>query len=146
MPNDILGMEYVKTIVNKKLKITPICMQRTIGFHSQEINQNFASASKLRQMLNDKIDIKDYTPVDYGKYNFEKPIELEYEKFRQIVKTKSAQELQKYKMISEGIENLFKKNVESKTYQEFVERCTSKRYTSSRIKRTMLFILLKIKK
>ncbi len=48
-------------------------------------------------------------------------------------------------MISEGMENLFKKHIDAPTYEEFVNRTNSKRYTSSRIKRAMLYILLNIK-
>ncbi|ADE19747.1 nucleotidyltransferase [Mycoplasma crocodyli] len=146
MPNDILGIEYVKTIVNNNLNIEPICIKRTIDFHSQDLENNFASATKLREMIKNNIDVSNYTPVDYGKYKKQKDIRCYYKKFQKIIRNTSPEKLRKYKMISEGIENLFKKNIEEKTYDIFVEKCTSKRYTSSRIKRTILFVLLKHKK
>ncbi|MEE3928586.1 nucleotidyltransferase [Mycoplasmopsis ciconiae] len=145
LPNDILGIEYVKTIVDNDLKIKPISIKRTIDFHSETTHLNFASASKLRSMLKNNQDISEFSPMIINPKKI-KYIENLYPKFQKIVKNKSAKELTKYKMISEGIENLFKKHIDQPSYEAFVQECTSKRYTSSRIKRTILFVLLKIKK
>ena len=73
-------------------------------------------------------------------------IENEYIKFQEIVNKYSAEELSEIKLISEGMENLFKKHVHLETFAEFVDACNSRRYTSSRIKRVMLYVLLEIKK
>ena len=56
------------------------------------------------------------------------------------------EELKQIKLISEGMENLFKKHINEKTYEDFVNKTNSKRYTSSRIQRAMLYVLLQIKK
>ncbi|WGI36955.1 nucleotidyltransferase [Mesomycoplasma lagogenitalium] len=139
-PNDILGLEYVKAIVFNNYKITPFTLKRTVAYHSQETNNQFASASLIRKMIFANQDVSEYTPM---KFNFlPDRIENYYAKFQKIVRETPASELSKNPMISEGMENLFKKNIDAKSYEEFVEICTSRRYTSSRIKRVMLYVLL----
>ena len=55
-------------------------------------------------------------------------------------------ELKQIQLMAEGMEGLFKKHIHLKTYEAFVDACTSRRYTASRIKRVMLYVLLQIKK
>ncbi|MBD5422920.1 MAG: nucleotidyltransferase [Mycoplasma sp.] len=144
LPNDILGLEYVKTIIDNNLNIKAFCLKRTIGFHSSEINDNITSATNIRKLIfnNDPL-YKKFTPMTFDK--MPDRIENYYDKFQEIVKSSSVEELRKIKMMSEGMENLFKKNIDARTYDEFVNRTNSKRYTSSRIKRVMLYVLLMIK-
>nr|WP_318033037.1 nucleotidyltransferase [Mycoplasmopsis citelli] len=145
MPNDILGIEYVKTIVNENLPITPIAIKRTIDFHSEQTTNNFASASKIRQMVVKNEDISPFTPVKLKDIS-NRQIQQTYPKFQRIIKNTPAQTLAGYKMISEGMENLFKKQINSPDYDTFIENCVSRRYTASRIKRAYLFVLKRIKK
>ncbi len=73
-------------------------------------------------------------------------IEEYYKEFQKIVNESTAEEIAECSLISEGMENLFKKHIDAETYEEFVDRTNSRRYTSSRIKRVMLYVLLQIKK
>ncbi len=139
MPNDILGLEYVKAIVNNNYPIKAFCIKRTNDFHSMIPSNNIASATYIRKLIYDNnLEYKKFTPMIFRIENY-------YSKFQNIIKNKSSEELKKIKMISEGMENLFKKHIDAPTYEEFVNRTNSKRYTSSRIKRAMLYILLNIK-
>ncbi|MGZ9413824.1 nucleotidyltransferase [Mycoplasma sp. 480] len=140
LPNDILGLEYVKSIVFNNYPIQAFCMQRTVDFHSETTFNEFASASLIRKMIFEKQDISKYTPMKFDK--IPDRIENYYSKFQDIVRNTPAEILKLNPMISEGMENLFKKHIEEKTYDEFVNKCNSRRYTSSRIKRVMLYILL----
>lgn len=143
MPNDILGLEYVKAIVKNNFNITPHCHQRTNDFHSLKPKHNFASATYIRYLMNNNnyAEASKYTPVELPT-NFNK-IEQYFNKFIRILKRSSPKDLRQIPLISEGMENLFKKHQTAKTYNEFIDKCNSKRYTSSRIKRVMLAILLK---
>ncbi|MCR8613121.1 MAG: nucleotidyltransferase [Mycoplasma sp.] len=143
-PNDILGLEYVKAIVNNNYDITPFSLKRTIDYNSETTKNIFASASKIREMIFNNEDVSKYTPMKF--IEIPKRIQDYYSEFQDIVIDTSREDLKNIKMISEGMENLFKKHILEETYENFVEKCTSKRYTSSRIKRTMLYVLLKIKK
>lgn len=145
LPNDILGLEYVKAIVNNNFKIEAYCIKRIGDFNSNEIINNITSATNIRKM----VFLQDYSYKKYTPMIFETTpdkIENYYEKFKNIVINSSVEELKQIKLISEGMENLFKKNIDAKTYDEFVSRTNSKRYTSSRIQRAMLYVLLNVKK
>lgn len=138
-PNDILGLEYVKALVNNNYNIKAYSIKRTIDFHSIDINETFASATQLRKMIQNNEDISLYSPMKIKKI---KKIENHYPTFQKIVFNTSSEKLAKIKMMSEGMENLFKKNISAINYDEFISRVNSKRYTSSRIKRVMLYIIL----
>lgn len=144
LPNDILGLEYCKAIVNNNYPIEVFTLERTVGFHSEVPNQEFASASYIREQVKLGKDVSMYTPMEFGK-SFEK-IEDHYPEFQKIVRETPAEELAKISLISEGMENLFKKHIEAPSYEAFVEATNSRRYTSSRIKRVMLYVLLGIKR
>lgn len=144
MPNDILGLEYCKAIVFNNYKIVPYTLKRTVGFHSTETSSSFASATKLREMIFNGESIANFSPMKFDKQVDR--IENYYLKFQEIVRSSTPEQLREIHLISEGMENLFKKNIDCKTYAEFVDACNSKRYTSSRIKRVMLYVLLGIKK
>ncbi|MGX9340562.1 nucleotidyltransferase [Mycoplasma sp. 4044] len=145
LPNDILGLEYVKQIVENNYKIEAFCMKRTIGFHSLETKENFASASKIREMIFDKNEnYKKYTPVVF----YEEPDRLKnhFSSIRQKIIDTDPKILAEYKLVSEGIENLLKKHSNITDFDAFVDACTSRRYTKTRIQRILLYIFLDIKK
>lgn len=145
MPNDILGLEYCKAIVENDFDIEVFTIKRTIDFHSEVPAQNFASASWIRiQVFKGNPEYEKYTPM-----RFTLPIERiedQYPEFQRIVRETPAEELAKNKMISEGMENLFKKHIDAPDMYEFIDRTNSRRYTSSRIKRAILYVLMGIKK
>ena len=144
LPNDILGLEYVKAILNNNYPIKAFCIKRTNDFHSMIPSNNIASATYIRKLIFDNnLEYKQFTPMIFDKVPDR--IENYYFNFQDIVKNTPNEELKKIKLISEGMENLFKKHIDAPSYDEFVNRVNSKRYTSSRIKRTMLYVLLNIK-
>lgn len=144
LPNDILGLEYVKAIVNNNYPIKAFCIKRTNDFHSMIPSNNIASATYIRKLIFDNnLEYKQFTPMIFDKVPDR--IENYYSNFQDIVKNTPNEELKKIKLISEGMENLFKKHIDAPSYDEFVNRVNSKRYTSSRIKRAMLYVLLNIK-
>lgn len=144
LPNDILGLEYVKVIVNNNYPIKAFCIKRTNDFHSMIPSNNIASATYIRKLIFDNnLEYKQFTPMIFDKVPDR--IENYYSNFQHIVKNTPNEELKKIKLISEGMENLFKKHIDASSYDEFVNRVNSKRYTSSRIKRAMLYVLLNIK-
>lgn len=140
MPNDILGIEYVKAIVNNNYNIKAISIKRTIGFHSEMVKGNLTSATNLRKMIFQRQDISKYSPMIFK--DIPKRIEDEYGLFQNIMKEKSLSEISKINLVSEGMENLFFKHIDEPDYDSFVSKVNSKRYTSSRIKRVILQILL----
>lgn len=143
MPNDILGFEYVKQIIFNNYKITAFCHKRTNDYKSNKPIGKYVSSSLIRKMIFEGKDVSKYTPMIFD----QKPIRIEdlYFDFQTIIFNKTSQELRQFKLVSEGIENLFKKHINEKTYDDFIGKVNNKRYTSSRIKRIILYILLGIK-
>ncbi|WP_029609015.1 nucleotidyltransferase [Mycoplasma simbae] len=140
MPNDILGFEYIKTIVNNNLNIKAYSIQRNIDFHANKPNETYASASWLREQLRLNKDISKYSPMKIKKPRF---IDQKYSKFIKILTKTPKHKLQQIPLVSEGIENLLLKNANQNDYNSFVDACVSKRYTASRIKRIIAWILNK---
>lgn len=144
MPNDILGLEYCKAIVDNKYDIEPHTLKRTIDFHSDVPNTKFASASYIRKLIFKGEDVSQYTPMKFDE--IPDRIENYYKEFQKIVRETPSEELAKIKLISEGMENLFKKHIDQPDTESFINATNSRRYTSSRIKRVMLHVILQIKK
>lgn len=140
MPNDILGFEYIKTIIFNNYNITPYSMERNIAFHSETTIENYASASLLRNKLRNNESISRFSPMKIKRPRF---IDKYYKKFIKILTNTNINKLKKVKLVSEGIENLLLKNSNQPDYNSFVNACVSKRYTASRIKRIIAWILCK---
>ncbi|WP_434336838.1 nucleotidyltransferase [Mesomycoplasma conjunctivae] len=142
LPNDILGFEYIKQIVFNNYNIQAFSIKRTVNFHSLEANNNFASATLLRQMIYKNIDISQFSPMKIET----KPLQIQdlYPQFQKVVINTPVDKLKQIHLVSEGMENLFKKHIDAPTFEEFINRTNSKRYTTSRIKRVMLYVLLEI--
>ena len=60
-PNHILGLAYAKAVAGKAIKLCPIQRQGA-GYHSLSANQEFASATALRQNLDQPDFLKKFTP------------------------------------------------------------------------------------
>ena len=107
LPNDILGLEYVKAVVNNNYPIKAFCIKRTNDFHSMIPSNNIASATYIRKLIFDNnLEYKQFTPMIFDKVPDR--IENYYSNFQDIVKNTPNEELKKIKLISEGMENLFK--------------------------------------
>ncbi|ADV34328.1 Protein of uncharacterised function (DUF795) (plasmid) [Mesomycoplasma conjunctivae] len=139
MPNDILGFEYIKVIVYNNLPIKIYTLRREVGYHSDKVVDEFASASYLRKLIYQGQDIRAYSPMTFKKVP--RTTASLYWKFQKIMNHTSLKKIKRIPLISEGIENLLKKNITYPTYESFVEACTSKRYTASRIQRIIAWIL-----
>lgn len=144
MPNDILGFEYVKTIINNNLPIKIYSIKRNTDYHSLEASEIYASATFLREKIYKGEDISKWSPMVF--YKIPKHTSELYIKFQKNMLNAEREKLQEIPVISEGIENLLIKHISIPTYDLFVEACTSKRYTASRIKRIMAWVIVKMKK
>ena len=62
LPNDILGVCYIKEILSLKSNMEPITIKRTNDYNSTQLNLNICSATAIRQALREKKDISKYVP------------------------------------------------------------------------------------
>ena len=161
-PNNILGIEYLKSLkkINSKIKAHTI---KRIGtdHHSNEITDNFASASLIRNIINSSSKkeainkSKDLMP-DQSWQILKKEIETgRFVKNRSnnniVLKTidqlrrLTSSDLKNYKGISNGIENRFSQSAIKSTNQaEFIKNLKCKNLTESRIKRKILQIYFEL--
>ena len=149
MPNNILGINYIKALNKLESKITPFAVKRkNTDYNDIAPKDNFISATGMRELLKEGGDISPYMPDNnYELIKNEPPVfEEEFDKaLAYILRLKKPEDLLKYADVSEGLENLIVKAVkEVFTVKEIAELVKSKRYAYTRIKRILYNILLDI--
>ncbi len=140
-PNDLLGLGYVKEVIENDYPITLHCIKRSNDYHDTSLTK-IASATALRKALKEKQDVHDYL-LDMSYYNllYNQNDFFDYLKYQIIIQ--SPIDLKKIHLVDEGIENLLKKVIfKVNNYDELVNLLTSKRYTKTRIQRMLLHILM----
>ena len=159
-PNNILGIEYLKALKKYKSSIKPVCIKRSgADYNSSDIsiNTSIASATAIREVIKNKNFNTIKTVMPEKSYSiladcinsgciipdlncFEK--EIIY-----VLRKMSIEEIANLPDVSEGLEFLIKKAVNScNTLTELLNTIKSKRYTITRFQRILLYALLDISK
>ncbi len=159
-PNNILGIEYLKALKKYKSSIKPVCIKRSVADYNSSdisINTSIASATAIRKLIKNKNFNTIKTVIPEKSYSiladcinsgciipdlncFEK--EIIY-----VLRKMSIKEIANLPDVSEGLEFLIKKAVNScNTLTELLNTIKSKRYTITRLQRILLYALLDISK
>jgi len=157
-PNNILGIEYLKALKKYKSDIKPVAIQRyEAGYNDLGYTQNIASATAIRNIVkNNGFDIlRNLLPaptystlienIQIGHVVpdlsvFEKEIIYNLRKM-------PIEEIAELPDVSEGLEFAIKNAANScNSITEFLNIIKSKRYTTTRIQRILLYSLLGITK
>lgn len=141
--NDILGINYIKELANST--ITPHTIQRTNNYHEETLNQNYSSATSIRNAVYTKQTYTEDTPM----HNLTDRHHMKhyYPLIRAMLLSADSDDLKKLFLMDEGIENNLIKNARiAKDYDEFLSLCISKRYTKAKIQRTLIQLLHQTKK
>lgn len=135
-PNDLLGVSYIKTILENNYNIKYETIKRTNDYHS-----GIDSATSIRKLLKNNDDVQKLIPS----------IELKYlnnlhyiDDYFDILKYKiiTEDDLSIYQTVDEGIDKLLKKEINSaNNIEEFITLIKSKRYTYNKITRMLNHIL-----
>ena len=139
-PNDVLGLEYVRSIINSKSKITPVSIKRTDDYHN-----DITSATSIRKNLKSKKTLKKVMPKASLKLisNISLNDYFDYIKYEII----SNDNLINILDVDEGILSKLKQEIFNvNTINELILKVKSKRYSYNRIKRMLLHILTDTKK
>ena len=155
-PNNILGIEYIKSILKLNSKIKPYTINRiNSGYNSLNVNDSICSASAIRNALkNNSLNTINYTmPKDtYDIINrvIESGFNLVYnEDFYQILSSiiiRDKDNLTDYFEVNEGIENkIYNSIFKCHNIETLQNEIKSKRYTMTKISRTLNNIMLGIK-
>ncbi|MBQ3596459.1 MAG: nucleotidyltransferase family protein [Clostridia bacterium] len=145
-PNNLLGIEYTKALVklNSNIQIEP--MIRSGNHNDKSLKKGVTSASSIRETLKTgkikkvKGNLPQYSYKDLTGY----PRGLDKLVLSALI-TSDAKKIALCPDCSEGLENRLKAlSKDNKDLELLVEKATSKRYTSSRIRRILLANLFNI--
>ncbi len=140
LPNNILASCYEKELLNTDIK--PIRIQRTNSYTSLDSSEAISSASAIRFADKNGMPTQHTSPMTFTNTH-------DLSDYEALIKyaliSHTAEELEDYLLVDEGIQNFFKKNIHL-SLEEVIQKATSKRYTRSRIQRTLMNILLQNRK
>lgn len=148
-PNDLLALSYIKEIIKNNYPITPISIKRTNDYHSNSLqnNTNIINASLIREMFLNNQDISPYIPNNTKELLYQY---LSLNKAYSLLKyniINNENNLSTYLDIEEGLDKRILKYLDtSHTWIDLVNNLKTKRYTYNKINRTLLHLLLNIKK
>lgn len=146
-PNNILGLEYTKAIIENKydMDIYPI-IRKGAGYKDKSPDGNIFSANGIRELIATKKKkktakyIPSYVYSDLPDFLPDADDMILYS----LLSSKN-EELAKITDCSEGIENRIKALLKDNlSYNELLDKLVTKRYTAARMSRIMLCSLLKI--
>lgn len=154
--NNILGIEYIKALINLNSEIKPITLKREgSSYNEKNLNVNFSSATSIRENIKNNNTLDDlYNHLtektfdsflhlhnnDY-KFSFEDDM-YNYIKYRIISNNILYENL---KEVVEGLDRkLYKEIMLSTSYHDLILRVKSKRYTYTKISRILTQIFLSL--
>ena len=156
--NNILGIEYIKSLIRLNSNIKPYTITRIKSeYNSEIISSNICSATAIRKVLKDSCELSAISNVVpyHTLYAIENSIKKEFnpmfdEYYFDIIKqiiVRDINNLNSYFDVNEGIENKIYKSVfTSNSLDSLQQDIKSKRYTLTRVKRILNNILLGITK
>lgn len=157
-PNNILGIEYIKALKKHKSNIKPISIARfETGYNDVTYSGNIASATAIRNIvknggfeaLRKLLPNSSYSVlIDNIKQGHIVSDLSVFEK--QIIynlRSMYTEEIAELAEVSEGLEHSLKNAADScNTLEELLNKIKSKRYTSTRLQRILLYSILNITK
>ena len=164
--NNILGLEYVRTILQAKLNIKPYIIKREISEYNEEKveieRENFVSASFIRKIFDSKdekkwMELKNFIPKNIHKFLINKMYNknIEYKniknEFLKLVKYRMVIDdnkkiLEIFDMTEQLYSRIFNAILNSTNYETFLKKIKAKNISLKRIDRILLNILLDIRK
>lgn len=141
-PNDLLGVSYIKAIINNHYNIEPVSIKRTNDYHDIKSNETIISASNIREKYLNNLEITKYIPEG-------NLVTINNELFFNILKYKilTEKDLSIYLTVDEGIEYKLKKVINTcYSLDELIKKIKTKRYTYNRIMRMSIHILIGLTK
>lgn len=145
-PNNILGLEYTKAILKCKSDIDIYPMPRTGDHNDATLKKGITSATSIRQVIKSgKIKIlKKNVPPYVFKSLKSYPTAFDNLIMASVI-INSAEFMEKLPDCTEGLENRIKALCkDNRTVDALVEKVSTKRYTSTRIRRILINNLLGI--
>lgn len=144
-PNNILAIEYISALLRINSKIKPLTHPRkAVGYHDMQTSGSFASATLLREMINDGKDISEFTPFDFSvceRYDINRLTDI----FKYKLLSEGTVAFSGISDIEPGLDNRFLKAMDKNSISEIVDFVKTKRYTRTRLQRIIISVLLGLK-
>lgn len=157
-PNNILAIEYLKSLKKMKSTIQPVPVKREkVYYNDNAIVDDFASASAIRNLMQNKDfkEIRKVVPIDTYKILSDESdvgnVVLGIEEFeKQIIynlRRMNISQISNLPDVNEGLENSIKNAANfTNNIKDFMDVVKTKRYTATRIQRILVCALLGITK
>ena len=150
-PNNILGIHYINAVktLNSKMKIKTIKRIKTNYHDDLTEGTKIQSASAIRKLLKANTEVKDFVPLSVNELlKNRKVIDLEmfFEYLKYKIISSSNKDLKKIFGMKEGLENRIKSIKDFSSVNDLIEKVISRRYTNSKLKRSLVHILCQTEK
>ena len=148
-PNHILGMSYSYQNARLKQPMTLLALPRKNSqYHSLEMIGNIASATAIRQGVQQGLDVSEVIPL--ATQQILKQYTVAWSDYWPLLQYRitstSLEELKAIYQMTEGLEYRLKKYIHQATsWVHYLTLLQTKRYTKTRIQRLLCYVLLNIK-
>ena len=144
--NNTLALSYIKAI-KKYPHIKPYAIKRHGNFEENSSLESFPSGTALRDNYLQNQNISKYLPYDTSLLSDLSLYDIRLKTLFDSLTLKKANQFQELLHINEGIENYILKNYDLKlSVDENLNNLSNKTYSKSRLRRTLLSMILEIPK
>jgi len=140
-PNHILGLAYAKACARKGIALKPIQRQGA-GYHSEEKEVPYASATSLRLHKEDHAFVDQFMP---NSQLFQSAPKVSWEDYYQLLRYQilTHPDLTQIFQVNEELANRIRDAIRSaSSVEDLVEKVATKRYTKARVRRILTYILV----
>jgi predicted nucleotidyltransferase len=144
--NNTLALGYLKAL-QKHPNIEPFTIKRYGNNEENLTLHNFPSGTALRENYLNNVDISPYLPYEKTKLSNFNNYELKFQTIIENLFLNDSNSYQNYLHINEGIENyIFKNYNKDLSTTENIDYLANKIYSKTRIRRTLLSMILQLPK
>lgn len=150
LPNNTLAIGYLNAIekINKDVRINLIKRIKNNYYDEEITDSKINSATSIRKLLANDLDISNYVPINLYKYH--NPEEINKNMFnllKYVFNIRDINSLNNILGMNEGIENRILSFINKSTsYDDLINNIQTKRYTVNKIRRLLLHTLLDVSK
>ena len=140
-PNHILGLAYAKACAGKAIALKAIQRQGA-GYHSEEKEVSYASATSLRLHKEDQDFVDKFMP---NSQLFQSAPQVTWEDYFQLLNYQilTHPDLTQIFQVNEELANRIKDAIRSaSSVEDLVNQVATKRYTKARVRRILTYILV----
>lgn len=149
-PNNILGIQYIKAVRKLKSTIKMNTIKRhSAGYYSEHLeNTTIQSATAIRKMMIEGKNIDSYVPKTVASLLKDRQIidiNMFKDQLQYLINSATKDDLKQIFGITEGLENRMLKCKDFDSVDSLIIQVISRRYTNSKIKRTLMHMLCNTK-